>query len=113
MKCVCAISPIFCTINSIKYEREKSVYAYNRKIVFFFIFQCHFKKSIMVHQTSSNPALNSSIIIQKKLPTTNNQISPRLFKKPQQSPTLLGQDTTTIKLPTLIKRTQASSKIYH
>jgi hypothetical protein len=64
----------------------------------------------MVHQTSTNPTLNSSITILKKMPTTtNNQISPRLFKKPQQPIVPLGRETTSIKLPALVKRTTSSS----
>lgn len=65
----------------------------------------------MVHQTSSNPTLNSSITILKKFPATNNQLSPRLYKKPQQPIIPLTRDQTTIKLPALVKRTPASSKI--
>jgi hypothetical protein len=64
----------------------------------------------MAQHTSTNPALNSSITILKKIPTTNNQISPRSSKKSQQSSVTLGRETTTIKLPTLVKRTTASSK---
>lgn len=41
--------------------------------------------------------------------TTNNQISPRLFKKPQQPIVPLGRETTSIKLPALVKRTTSSS----
>lgn len=59
------------------------------------------------------PSLNSSITVLKKLPTTNNQLSSKLYKKPQQQQMLpLIQDTTSIKLPTIIKKTPASSKRY-
>jgi hypothetical protein len=58
--------------------------------------------------------LNSSITILKKLPTTNNQLSPRSSKKSQQQPLLsLPRDTTSIKLPALVKRTPTSSKRSH
>jgi hypothetical protein len=67
----------------------------------------------MGQQTPTNPTLNSSMTIVKKMPTTTNQISSRIFKKPtQQSIVPLGRDITSIKLPTLIKRTP-SSKINH
>ncbi len=47
------------------------------------------------------------------MPSTNNQISPRVFKKPQPSIVPLERDTTSIKLPTLVKRTPSSSKVYY
>jgi hypothetical protein len=73
-------------------------------VIFLFV-----KKSIMVQRTQSNPTLNSSMTILKKMPTTNNQFSPRLFKKPQQSIVTLGRESTSIKLPTLLKRTASTS----
>jgi hypothetical protein len=42
----------------------------------------------------------------------NNQLSPRLVKKPQQSIVTLGRETTSIKLPSLLKRTSSTSNIY-
>jgi hypothetical protein len=57
--------------------------------------------------------LNSAITILKKVPTPNNQISPRSFKKSQQSIITSGRDTTPLKLPTLLKKTPSSSKIYN
>ena len=68
-----------------------------------------FKKSIMVQHT---PTLNSSITILKKLPTNNNQLSPRSIKRNQPPILPLGHQTTTIKLPVLVKRTPSSSNIY-
>ncbi|CAF3948618.1 unnamed protein product [Rotaria sp. Silwood2] len=65
-------------------------------------------KSIMTQRTQSNLTLNSSITVLKKMPTTTNQLSPRSSKKSQQSLVNLGRDTTSIKLPTLVKRTASS-----
>jgi hypothetical protein len=47
------------------------------------------------------------------MPSTNNQISPRVVKKPQPSIVPLERDNTSIKLPTLVKRTPSSSKLYY
>jgi hypothetical protein len=55
--------------------------------------------------------LNSSITILKKLPINNNQLSPRSFKKSSQHPVLsLPRETTSIKLPALVKRSPTTSK---
>ena len=78
---------------------------------FFFNVVSLVKKSIDVQRTQSNPTLNSSITILKKMPN-NNQLSPRLAKKPQQSIVTLGRETTSIKLPSLLKRTPATSNRY-
>jgi hypothetical protein len=55
--------------------------------------------------------LNSSITILKKFPTNNNQLSLRSYKKSPQQPILsLPRETTSIKLPTLVKRTPIVTK---
>ncbi|CAF3656598.1 unnamed protein product [Rotaria sordida] len=66
------------------------------------------EKSIMTQRTPSNFTINSSITVLKKIPTPNNQLSPRSSKKSQQSFGSLGRNTTSIKLPTLVKRTASS-----
>ena len=67
----------------------------------------------MAQRTQTNPSLTLFKKPATLLTATHNQISPRLFKKPQQSFVTLGRDTTSIKLPTLYKKTPSSSKIFN
>lgn len=64
----------------------------------------------MAHRTQSNLTLNPSITALKKLSLTNNQLSPRsLSKRPPQSIVSVGRESTSFKLPALLKRTPTTS----
>ncbi|UJR33151.1 hypothetical protein I4U23_020608 [Adineta vaga] len=60
-------------------------------------------KSFMGQRIQGNQPLNSSMTILRKAPSSNNQMSPRLFKKVSQLST-----TTPLKLPPLTKKPSSS-----